>query len=153
MAYQDAFLQFSSYQTVTGASPVLGSYAIDKGAGRDIGQGKSLPIVFRVNSAFSGLSYLECQIVQADDAGLMSNVEVLGSTGPIAVASLTSGAVFVAKPGPLLQGRTARRYIGVQYVPTGLGTAGVISAALEPDISDPMKPSVYGSSGGGFKVL
>lgn len=147
MAYTDALLRFSDAQTITGSSPLLSTNTVDTANARDIGQGESLKVVFRVGTSFSGLTALECQIIQADDAALTTNVEVLGSTGPIELAALVAGAGFTAKPGPLLQGRRARRYLGVRYVPTGSGTSGTMTASIESATESGKK--LYG---GGFTV-
>ncbi len=152
MAYTDALLDFSSSQTVVGSLPVLGTNAVDIGGPFDIGQG-GLPVWFRVNATFAGLTALEMQVVTADDATLVTNVEVIGSTGPRAVATLLAGAQFVANIQPLMSFRTSRRYIGVRYVPTGTGTAGTISAgvSLTPG-SQGTTGKIYGG-GATFKVL
>lgn len=144
MAIIDAATQFSNAQTVTGASAVLSANTLDALQNRDLGGGKSFPVLFQVGTAFAGLAALEMQIITADDAGLTTNVNVLGSTGAIPVAALTAAARFYASINPR-PGNKGQRYIGCRYVPTGTGTAGTISAQIGGDVGDfkPVYPTSY----------
>ena len=135
-------------QTVTGTSvAVLGTSSYDLGVARDIGKGEPMNIAFEVVTAASGGTSVQFQYVQADDAALSTNLEVLGETDAIPVASLTAGTQIVL-PVPRVEPRNARRYVGVQYNLAGAVAAGAYFAAMVHDVSD--KQQSYAS---GFSVL
>ena len=163
MAAIDAFNTFSggfnaagavTYQTVTGASPVVSTNSFDttgaspSGQNIDLGKGEEMDLVIQVGTAFTGLTALECQLVQADDAALTTNVEVITSSGAVAVANLGAGKQIVVPVGPV-DPKSARRYVGVRYVPTGTGTAGTVFGAFQRRHGDVPQP-VYKS---GFAIL
>lgn len=150
-------------QTVTGSSTVLSTNAIDLAGGtvngvvtstnRDLGQGgEELCARASVVTAFTGLTALTINIIQADDSALSTNVTVIGSSGPIPVASLTAGARFQILLQPRLgAGKLGQRYLGAQMVPSGTGTAGALYVDLGPPPAD-WKGAV-GVAGLGFVVL
>jgi hypothetical protein len=100
-----------------------------------------------VGAAFVGLTSLEIQAIVADDAGLTTNPRIIASTGAIAVSYLKSGASFVAtlnpRIGALFKGR---RYLGVQFVVTGTGSAGTIFVDFGLEVQDGQKfyPNGFG---------
>lgn len=134
-------------QTVTGASAVLSTNTVDLSQTRDMGEGGDLFGRFQIGTAFAGLTALEMQVVTADDAALSTNLTVIGTTGAIAVASLTAGARFACDINPRLASKS-QRYIGLRYVPTGTGTAGVVVGDVGAEIQDGQK--FYPS---GFAIL
>lgn len=151
----DNFLQLSGSwsngtwtgQTVTGTGSVLSTNTVDLGTARDVGEGSDLYMHVGVVTAFTGLTSLEMQVIVADDAGLTTNVTVVGTTGAIAVASLTLGARFVAQVNPQVRS-LGRRYLGARYVITGTGTAGALVSDIGIDVQDGQK--FYAN---GFAVL
>ena len=155
--YQDARLLLSGSisssdnsitgQTVTGASAVLSTNTVDLSQARDVGEGSDLFGRFQIGTAFTGLTALEMQVVAADDAALSTNLTVIGTTGAIAVASLTAGARFACDVNPRLASK-GQRYLGLRYVPTGTGTAGAVVGDVGAEIQDGQK--FYPS---GFAVL
>lgn len=134
-------------QTVTGSSAVLSTNTVDLGVARDLGEGKDLYARVQVVTAFTGLTALTVDVIAADDAGLTSNVAVIGSTGSIPVASLTAGARFAAEVNPRLASK-GQRYVGLRYTPTGTGTAGAVTGDIGVEVQDGQK--FYPS---GFAVL
>lgn len=164
MAVIDSFAMFSGSinssgviagQTVTGTgTTVLGTNSYDTTGGSptgqnvDLGKGSEFDLVFRILTAFVGATSITFQFISADDAGLTTNVTVLGSTGALAPAVLTAGAEVVMDIPPA-QPNAVRRYVGVQYVIVGTGSAGAVTATLQPDHGDAPQPS-YAS---GFSVL
>lgn len=135
-------------QTVTGASAVLSTNTIDLQNARDIGEGNDLlKARATVITAFTGLTALTIEIIQADDAALSTNVNVFGSSGAIPVASLTAGKLFEIEMNARI-GSTGQRYLGLRYTPTGTGTAGAILADFGAEYQDGRK--FYTS---GFAVL
>lgn len=164
MAVIDAFNVFSggfsaggavTYQTVTGTNTaVVGSNSFDTtgasptGQNIDLGKGEEMDVVSQVGTAFAGATSVEIQFISADDAALTSNVTVLGSTGAIPIANLTAGKQVVQNL-PIADPRTIRRYVGVQYVIVGTGSAGTVFTALQRRHGDVPQPA-YKS---GFSIL
>jgi hypothetical protein len=133
--YNDALLSLSSAQTVVGSSAVQSTNVVDVGAVRDLVGTAPPQIAASIGTSFAGLTSLEIQAIAASDAGMSSNVVVVGSSGPIPVAQLVAGARFAID----INGRSAlagQRYLAARYVITGTGTAGTITADMVPYIQD-----------------
>ena len=117
-------------QTVTGASTtVLSTNTIDLGANvRDIGAGDDdLFARIEVVTGVTGGTSIEIQTIAADAANLTGNVTVIGTTGPIPVASLVAGARFANRINPRIASK-GQRYLGTQYVIIGTTTTGAFVA-------------------------
>jgi hypothetical protein len=161
--YVDALLALNGSitgNTVSGANifgsgtTLVSANTIDLSTGnpasqvRDMGESdEKLFLRVEVTTAFAGGTSAEFQIIAADAANLTGNVTVLGTTGAIAVASLTAGARFVARINPRLANK-GQRYLGMQCVNVGANSAGAVFADIGPDIQDGAK--FYPS---GFSVL
>lgn len=144
-----------SGQTVTGTdTTVLATNVYDTtgatGAAQaqDIAKGEKLEIVANVLTAASGGTSVEIQYVSADNTALSTNLTVLGSSGAIAVASLTAGKQVAIPIGPA-DPRAIRRYIGVRYVTVGAVAAGAYFTSLQHRHGDNPQPA-YAN---GFAVL
>ena len=124
-----------TYQAVTGASAVLSTNTIDLLQNREMGVGEDLWLRPLVGTAFAGLTALTVEVVVADDAGLTTNVTVVGSSGAIPVASLTAGARGAVDINPRI-GSKGQRYMGARYTPTGTGTAGTLFVDIGIEIQD-----------------
>ncbi|MEC5161718.1 MULTISPECIES: Bbp16 family capsid cement protein [unclassified Janthinobacterium] len=117
----------------------------------DLGRGEPLEIAIGVTVAATaaGAATVTFEYIQADDAALTTNVEVICTTGPIGKATLVLGALValhVDRASPL----APRRYVGLRYtVATGPLTAGSFTAAIVKNIAD--IANIYGKSG--FAVL
>ena len=135
-------------QTVTGTNTsVLSTNTYDLGVARDIGKGEALEIAIETITAASGGTSVQFQLIQADDAALTSNVQVINQTDAIAVATLTAGkqvSLHVDRVDPL----SAKRFLGIRYVLVGAVAAGAYFAALVKTIQDPQT-----SYPNGFSVL
>lgn len=134
-----------SGQTVTGTdTSVLSTNTVDLGTTRDLGEGTDLYGRFEVLTAASGGTSVEMQVIATDAANLTGNVTVIGTTGAIAVASLTAGARFACAINPRLASK-GQRYVGVRYVLVGAVTAGAYYADLGLEVQDGQKfyPSGY----------
>jgi len=129
------------------ATSVLSTNTVDLGLARDIGEGTNLFGRFQVTVAAVGGTSIEMQVISATDAALTTAVTVLGTTGPIAVASLTLGSRFACDTNPLI-GSKGQRYLGLRYISVGTTTAGSVFGDLGTDIQDGQKN--YSS---GFAVL
>lgn len=137
-----------SAQTATGTdTTALSTNTVDLLQARDMGEGEDLYGRFQVLTAASGGTSVEFQIIAADAANLTGNVAVLGTTGAIAVASLTAGARFACEVNPRIASK-GQRYVGGRYVFVGAVSAGAYVADLGIEIQDGQK--MYP---GGFAVL
>lgn len=154
----DAFTLFSGALSAAGvltgqaitASPTVSTNSYDTGPRAigsnqpvDLGNGNEIKVAISVLVAPTVATSVEFQLVQADDAALTTNVEVLSSTGAIPIASLPLGLLLELQfIGANL---TARRYVGVRYVVVGTATsAGTYAAAMVADRQD-VKNTVYKS--------
>lgn len=158
----DAFTIFSGALSAAGvlsgqaivASPTVSTNSYDTGPRSvgsnqpvDLGNGHPLLVSISVLVAPTVATSVEFQLIQADDAALTTNVEVLQSSGAIAIASLPIKAlVELAFTGANLP---SRRYVGVRYVVVGTATsAGTYAAVVVPDRQD-VKNTLYKS---GFAI-
>ena len=125
-------------QAVNGAGNVLSTNTVDLGpltlGGNqvgDFGAGEPLEVEISVLSAPTGGTNVKFQLIQADDAALTSNVQVINSTDDIPIANLPLGALV-----PLHWDRAApyapKRYVGIRYVNTGaIATASYVAATVK----------------------
>ena len=117
---------------------VLSTNTIDLGVTRDLGSGEDLYGRFEYTIAAVGGTSIEHQVITADDAALTTNVFVVGTTGPIPVASLTLGARFACEINPRI-GSKGQRYIGARYISVGTTTAGAVVGDIGAEIQDGQK--------------
>ena len=134
-------------QTVTGTdTTVLSTNTIDVGPlalggnqNTDMGSGDPLQVAIRVMVAASGGTSWQAQVIHADDAALTSNVQVLGQSGAIPIASMTAGTQIVV-PLTRVAPFTAKRYLGLRYVLVGAVSAGAYVAGIVEDAQSPNTP-------------
>ena len=143
-------------QTVTGTNTsVLSTNTIDLapltiGGNQpiDMGQGESLEVLIEVTTAASGGTSVQFQLIEADDAALTTNVQVIVQTDAIAVATLTAGTLI-----PLHYDRAApyapRRYIGLRYQLVGAVAAGAYIGTIVKNVQD--AKNIYFNSGFSIK--
>ena len=95
----------------------------------DYGQGEKLRFAVTVLTAPTVGVSVKFQLIQADDAALTSNVQVINSTDDIPIANLLAGTLV-----PMRLGQTAyppKRYLGMRYTNTGaIATASYIAGFL-----------------------
>ena len=134
MSYQDRQMMFSIDQAITTAATYDSTDAIDLEAAppRAVGDGEIVRVSTQVTEAFAGGTSINIQLVQADDVGLDTNVEVLAETGVIALADNLDvlGARF---PLMVPAQQVARRFIGMNYVGLGVFTAGKFTSGIQID--------------------
>lgn len=132
-------------QTVTGTNvTVLSTNTVDLLANRDIAEGTNLFARMQTVTAFVGATSVEMQVITSAAAALTTPT-VIGTTGAIPVASLTAGSRFAAALNPKL-GSVGQRYLGVQYVIVGAGSAGAVYTDIGLEIQDGQKAYPAGYS-------
>jgi hypothetical protein len=109
----------------------------------NLGAGEDLKLAFSVLTAPTVGTSVQFQLIQADDAALTSNVQVINQTGAIPIASLPAGTLVPLDYGDasLL---AAKRYIGVRYVLVGAIASMVVTAAIVKDVAS-VKNMLYKS--------
>jgi hypothetical protein len=126
-------------QAVNGAGTILSANTIDAaplalGGNQpgDIGSGEDLNVAFSVLTAPTVGTSVQFQVIQADDAALTANVEVISSSDAVPIAKLPAGTVIKLgiNPAP----GAARRYIGARYINVGAIATCSISAAVVKDV-------------------
>lgn len=163
---QDALLQFSGTtnptagQLITAVGATTSSNVIDTagvGTGntaRDIGMGESLEIAIEILNTLTsaGAATVQFQLVQADDAAITTNVQVIATTDAFPFAFLPAGTIVPlsydsATPYP------RRRYVALRY---NIGTAaltngtGQFFASVVKDLQYQGNNTLYNS---GFVVV
>lgn len=113
-------------QSMSGTdTSVLSTYGIDLQNAKDIGAGNpELRMRVLILTAASGGTSEEFQAIGATAGALNAGVVVLGSTGAIAVASVSVGARFEVALNPRISAVTLR-YLGARAVTVGAVTATV----------------------------
>lgn len=127
-------------QAVNGAGSFLSTNTLDSsGSGginggvspADMGIGEGLDISISVLTAPTVGTSVQFQLVQADDAALSVNLQVINQTDAYPIASLPAGAVVYlhmdrAAPYP------PKRFLGLRYVNVGaIATASYIAAMVK----------------------
>ncbi len=92
----------------------------------DIGRSPSAEIFCQVTTAFTGGTSVDFQLVQADDAALSVNLQVMQTTGPVAEALLVPGY----QPRLALPTGFSKRYFGARYVTVGTHTTGKVKTGI-----------------------
>lgn len=127
--YWDRQLTPSWGQSIAAAAgTVVSTDKIDLQTSRDISRVNELRAVAQLGAAVTsgGAATVDVQLIESASADL-SSPTVLLSTGALAIAALTAGAVLMDAPMPA----TSKRYVGWQYViGTATTTAGTINAGL-----------------------
>lgn len=125
-------------QAANGAGSILSTNTIDTAPltlggnqATDTGAGEQLSITFSVMTAPTVGTSVQFQIIQADDAALTSNVQVISQTDAFTIAQLPAGTLV-----PLKWDRAApfagKRYVGARYVNVGaIATFSVVAAAVK----------------------
>lgn len=133
---------FLSTNTIDLASLALGNNQV-----QDYGQGEELNLAFSILTAPTVGTSVQFQLVQADDAALTVNLQVINSTDAIPIANLPAGALVnlgYDSAAPL----APRRYIGARYINVGAIATFAVACAIVNDIQS-LKNILYRS---GFSV-
>jgi hypothetical protein len=132
----DREMTFSNNQAVTtGTQNSTDVY--DQGvANVNINTGRELQVFVSVTTLFASGTSLAVNLVESAASDL-SSPTVLATSGVIAEANLTKGAVLLRTAFP----RTSKRYLGLQYVTVGTHTAGTIWGGVVRDTDDTLIPA------------
>lgn len=126
----DALLQLSAAQAVTATA--VSTNTIDLTVARDLGPGRSLWLVWQVDTTFTaaGAATLTLQAITSASANL-SSPTVVSQTDAIAKTELTAGRKLIAQridPAVVAAQANGQRFLGAQYtVGTGPMTAGAVT--------------------------
>lgn len=127
-----------SGQSVTGAGNVLSTNTIDLApltiggnqAG-DQGAGEQFEVVFSILAAPTVGTSVQFQIIQADDAALTSNVQVLVQSDAFPIASLPINTIVPMTFEPAAP-YSPKRYVGARYVNVGaIATLSVVASVVK----------------------
>lgn len=126
-------------QAANGAGSILGTNTMDMApltlggnqAG-DFGAGEDSTVVFSVLTAPTVGTTVQFQLIQADDAALSTNVQVINQTDAFPIASLPAGSLVPLGFDPVAP-YAPKRYIGVRYVNVGAIATFSVTAALTKD--------------------
>ena len=123
---------FSDRQAVTAAAPSTNIIDLGpRGLGivRDIGKGKSIPLVVQVVEAFAAAGAATLAVaLQVDEGPAFGSPKTVIQTQPVALALLVPGYQFNLDYVPL---GTDERYLRLNYtVATGPMTAGAVTAGV-----------------------
>ena len=161
----DALTTFSGAVTATGlfgqaangAGNILSTNTVDMaGSGgvnggifpTDAGAGEPIDISISVLSAPTVGTSVQFQLIQADDAALTVNVQVLSQSDAFPIASLPTGAVVYLHADQAAP-YVAKRYIGLRYVNTGaIATASYFGAMVK----NAQSPRAAGLVKSGFAI-
>lgn len=119
----------ASGQSIVGTGTIVSTDVADLVNLRGIGEGQRLQVAFRMVAALVGATACEFQVVVADSAALTTNVQVLGTSGPITAAALVAGAESFIAVNPDIA-TVARRFLGTRVVLTGTASAGSVFSGV-----------------------
>lgn len=115
-------------QAFTGAATVSQHSYAKQSAAQDISIGRRMALLLAVAVAAGAGSTHTMEVIQADDAALTSNVQVLGSLSVLA-AAMPKGA-YIELPIP--QGVMTKQYLGFRNTATGGTTTVTLDVYLVP---------------------
>lgn len=124
----DAENQLSAAQAFTGAATVSTNSYAKQSAAQDIAIGRRMALVLMPTVAAGAGSTHTMEVVQADDAALTTNLEVI-ATKSILAAALTKGSIHEI---PIPQGVMSRIYLGFRNTSTGGTTTVTLDVYLVP---------------------
>ena len=113
----------------------LGPLSIGSNQAGDVGAGEALEIAISVITAPTAGTSVQFQLIQADDAALTTNVQVINQTDAFAIANLPAGTLV-----PLHWDRAApyapKRYVGLRFVNVGAIATATYFAAVVKNVQD-----------------
>lgn len=132
----DRQLTFSNNQAVTTGTQVSTDIYDTGAANININTNRELQIVAQVTTAFASGTSTTVNLIQSATEN-MASPTVIATSGVVALAGLTRGAVLLRTAVP----RTSQRYLAIQYVTVGTHTAGNMFAGIVLDTDDTLIPT------------
>ena len=126
--FHDIENQLSVAQAFTGAATVSTHSYKKQSAAQDLSIGRRMALVFYPTVAAGAGSTHTLEAIQADDAALTSNVEVLSSVSVIAANLALGDKVEI----PIPQGVMSKQYLGFRNTATGGTTTVTADVYLVP---------------------
>jgi hypothetical protein len=127
-------------QAVNGAGSILSANTIDTAPltiggnqAADTGVGEELYVEFSVLTAPTVGTNVRFQLIQADDAALTTNVQVINQTDDIPIANLAAGTIVPLHWDPAAP-YAPKRYVGARYVNTGAIATFAVAAAVTKNV-------------------
>jgi len=125
-------------QSVTGAGNVLSTNTIDLAPltiggnqAADYGAGEQFEVVISILAAPTVGTSVQFQLIQADDAALTTNVQVIRQTDAFPIASLPVNTVVPMTFDPVAP-YPPKRYVGIRYVNVGaIATLSVVAGVVK----------------------
>lgn len=114
-------------QAANGAGSILGTNTLDLGPPMlngipgqvgDMGSGEPIELAISILNGPSAGTSVQFQLIQADDAALTTNVQVINQTDAFPIASLPTGTL-VPMHWDLAAPYAPRRYVGLRVVNVG----------------------------------
>lgn len=124
----DAENQLSVAQAFTGAATVSTNSYQKQTVAQDLSIGRRMALLLQVIVAAGAGSTHTMEVIQADDAALTTNVNVLGTLSLLAAALLVGKEFEI----PIPQGSLTRQYIGFRNTATGGTTTVTLDVYLVP---------------------
>ena len=121
--------QLSAEQAFTGGATVSTNSYYKQTAAQDLSIGRRMALRCIVTTAAGAGSTHLFQAIQADNAALTTNKEVLGAVSGLLAANLTKGTIVEV---PIPQGSMTRQYIGFQNSSSGGTTTISLDVYLVP---------------------
>lgn len=126
--FYDIQNQLSVAQAFTGAAAVSTNSYKKQTAAQDISIGRRMALLVLPTVDAGAGSTHELEVIQADDAALTSNVEVLNKVTVLAANLTTADRVEV----PIPQGVMTKQYLGFRNTATGGTTTVTLDVYLVP---------------------
>lgn len=120
--------QLSSAQAFTGAATVSTNSYQKQSAAQDLSIGRRMSLLFLPTVAAGSGSTHTLEAVQADDAALTTNLEVLGTVTALAAALIPGAAIEIQFPNRSM----TRTYLGFRNTATGGTTTVTADVYLVP---------------------
>lgn len=102
----------------------LGPLSIGGNQVGDTGAGEPLDMSISVLVAPTTATTVQFQLIQADDAALSSNVQVISQTDAFPIAALPAGTLVPVRWDPSAP-YAPKRYVGLRYISTGSTVAAL----------------------------
>lgn len=123
---------------LAGAGPLLATDKIDLGPARDFGAGTPMWFYHNIQGTLAGGTSLEFELVTSSTADFSSDIEVVGSTGPIPLANIAPLPYLTFQPVGRVSGtgRKAKRYATIRVLREGTFTGTAVWSSgitLSPD--------------------